>query len=98
MCRLRNIAMRDFQERVTTEHTHAHTDIQTDGRTHRQTPDKVIPMCRYGFAGDTKMCILKNTQTLLCYITYLVSKSESNSKANKELVHKKLRLTIQWGY
>ena len=23
------------------------TDTQTDGRTYRQTPDKVIPMCRY---------------------------------------------------
>ena len=39
MCRLRNIAMRDYQESVTTG--------QTDGRTDRQTPDKVIPMCRY---------------------------------------------------
>ena len=34
-CRLRNIAMRDYQESVTT------------GQTHRQTADKVIPMCRY---------------------------------------------------
>ena len=32
MCRLRNIAMRDYR-----------TDAQTDG----QTPDKVIHMCRY---------------------------------------------------
>ena len=39
MCRLRNIAMRDYQESVTIG--------QTDTRTHRQTPDKVIPMCRY---------------------------------------------------
>ena len=31
MCRMRNIAMRDHQESVTTG----------------QTPDKVIPMCRY---------------------------------------------------
>ena len=29
----------DYQESVTTG--------QTDARTHRQTPDKVIPMCRY---------------------------------------------------
>ena len=35
MCRLRNIAIHDYQESVTT------------GQTHRQTPDKVIPMCRY---------------------------------------------------
>ena len=33
MCRLRNIAMRDYQESVTT------------GQTHRQTPDRMIPMC-----------------------------------------------------
>ena len=39
MCRLRNIAMRDYQESVTIG--------QTDTRTHRQTADKVIPMCRY---------------------------------------------------
>ena len=39
MCRLRNIAMSDYQESVTTG--------QTEGQTDRQTPDKVIPMCRY---------------------------------------------------
>ena len=39
MCRLRNIAMRDYLESVTIG--------QTDTRTHGQTPDKVIPMCRY---------------------------------------------------
>ena len=37
MCRLRNIAMRDYQK----------SDYRTDRRTHTQTPDKVIPMCRY---------------------------------------------------
>ena len=39
MCRLWNIAMRDYQENGTT----GQTDPQTDG----QTPEKVIPMCRY---------------------------------------------------
>ena len=39
MCRLRNTAMRDYQESVTLG--------QTDGWTGRQMPDKVIPMCRY---------------------------------------------------
>ena len=38
MCRLRNIAMRDYQESVTTGQTYTQTD--------RQTPDKVIPMWR----------------------------------------------------
>ena len=43
MCRLRNIAMCDYQESMTTGQTHGQTDTQTD----RQTPDKVIPMCLY---------------------------------------------------
>ena len=43
MCRLPNIAMRDYQESVTTRQT----DGRTDGRTDRQTPDKVIPMYRF---------------------------------------------------
>ena len=46
MCRLRNIAMRDYQENVTTGHT--------DGRTDRQTPDKVILMCRYASQATQK--------------------------------------------
>ena len=36
---LYGVHKRDYQESVTTG--------QTDARTHRQTPDKVIPMCRY---------------------------------------------------
>ena len=47
MCRLRNIAMRDYQESVTIG--------QTDARTHRQTPDKVIPMCRYASQATQKL-------------------------------------------
>ena len=39
MCCLQKIAMRDYQESVTTGQTYSHTD--------RQTPDKVIPMCSY---------------------------------------------------
>ena len=39
MCCLRNIAMRDYQESVTTG--------QTDRQTDRQTPDKVSPTCLY---------------------------------------------------
>ena len=42
MCRLRNIAMRDYQESVTT------------GQTDRKTPDKVIPMCRYALQATQK--------------------------------------------
>ena len=47
MYRLRNIALRDYQESVTTGQTH--------GRTDRQTPDKVIPMCRYASQATQKL-------------------------------------------
>ena len=50
MCRLRNIAMRDYQESVTTGQTHT----RTDGKIDRQTPDKVIPMCRYASQATKK--------------------------------------------
>ena len=40
---LRNIAMCDYQESVTT------------GQMDRQTPDKVIPMCRYASQAKTKI-------------------------------------------
>ena len=46
-CRLRNIAMHDYQENVTTGQTHTRTD--------RQTPDKVIPMCRYASQATQKI-------------------------------------------
>ena len=42
MCRLRNIAMCDYQESVTT------------GQTDRQIPDKAIPMCRYASQATQK--------------------------------------------
>ena len=42
MCRLRNIAMRDYKESVTTEPTD------------RQTQDKVIPMCHYALQATQK--------------------------------------------
>ena len=51
MCRLRNIAMRDYQESVTIG--------KTDTRTHRQTPDKVIPMCCYASQATQKMIVFK---------------------------------------
>ena len=53
MCRLRNIAMRDYQESSTTGQTDTHT--HTDGRTDRQTLDKVIPMCRYASQATQKL-------------------------------------------
>ena len=46
---LYGVHKRDYQESVTTG--------QTDARTHRQTPDKVIPMCRYASQATQKLCI-----------------------------------------
>ena len=46
MRRLHNIVMRDYQENVTTGQTHGQMD--------RQTPDKVIPMCRYTMQATQK--------------------------------------------
>ena len=40
------IAMRDYQESVTTGQTHTRTDGWTDGQS-----DSYVPLC---FAGDTK--------------------------------------------
>ena len=48
MCRLPNMAMRDYQESGTTGQTHTHT----------HTPDKVIPMCRYA-SQATQKCLPK---------------------------------------
>ena len=50
MCRLQNIAMRDYQESVTTGQTHRRTD--------RRMPDKVIPMCRYASQATQKVKLL----------------------------------------
>ena len=43
---LYGVHKRDYQESVTTG--------QTDARTHRQTPDKVIPMCRFASQATQK--------------------------------------------
>ena len=48
MCRLRNIAMCDYQESVTT----GQTDRQTHGQTDAGQSDPYVRLC---FAGDTKM-------------------------------------------
>ena len=47
MCRLRNIALCDYQKSVTT----GQTDIRTDGQTDSTgQSDPYVPLC---FAGDT---------------------------------------------
>ena len=44
MCRLGNIALREYQDSV----------YRTDRLRDRQTPDKVIPMCRYALQATQK--------------------------------------------
>ena len=50
MCRLRNIAMRDYQESVPIGQTDRHTHAQTDAG----QSDPYVPLC---FAGDTKITL-----------------------------------------
>ena len=47
MCRLRNIALRDYQESVTTGQTDTHANGQKDAG----QSDPYVPLC---FTGDTK--------------------------------------------
>ena len=53
MYRLRNIAMSDYQESVTT----GQADRRTDGRTDRQTPDKVTPMLSRPHKNRESSCL-----------------------------------------
>ena len=68
MCRLRNIAMGDYQESVTTGQTH----IQTDRQMERQTQDKVIPMCRYA-SHVTQKCLMPLSDYFImkCCLKYI---------------------------
>ena len=52
---LYGVHKRDYQESVTTG--------QTDARTHRQTPDKVIPMCRYASQATQLDIRMEQTRT-----------------------------------
>ena len=52
MFRLRNIAMRDYQDSVTTGHTHTRTDGRTDEQADAGQSDPYVPLC---LAGDTKI-------------------------------------------
>ena len=72
MCRLRNIAMRDYQESVTTGQTHRRMDERTDRETNAVQSDPYVPIC---FTSDTKTFIFV-TCCLRYYIIicWLVSK------------------------
>ena len=58
--------MRDYHESVTTGQTDRQTDgcVRTDGRTDRQTPDKVIAMCRYASQATHKQGF---NQYIICF-------------------------------
>ena len=51
MCRLRNIAMHEYQESVTTRQTDRHTDRRMDRHTDVGQSDPYVSLC---FTGDTK--------------------------------------------
>ena len=57
MCRLRNIAMRDYQESVTTGQTDTHTHGQTDAG----QSDPYVPLC---FTGNTMRSVCKAGQII----------------------------------
>ena len=61
MCRLRNIAMRDYQESVTSGQTHGRT---ADGQTDAGQSNPYVPLC---FAGDTKIS-MDFTYSLLSFL------------------------------
>ena len=60
---LYGVHKRDYQESVTTG--------QTDTRTHRQTPDKVIPMCRYASQATQKW--VEHACLLLLHILFFLN-------------------------
>ena len=61
MCRLRNKAIRDNQESVTTGQTHTHTDAGQS--------DPYVPLC---FADDTKIKIQNTWMPFLNLYSFLV--------------------------
>ena len=56
----------DYQESVTI----GQTDARTHARTHRQTPDKVIPMCRYASQATQKWYGVKGLVTRNTHVKY----------------------------
>ena len=95
MCRLRNIAMRDYQEKRTYQESviTRQTDRWTDGRTDRQTPDKVIPMCRYASQATQKMA---SFYYLLSVITKTIKVISHNFKVISLSPSRWYRLIQTW--
>ena len=63
---LYGVHKRDYQESV----TFGQTDARTHARTHRQTPDKVIPMCRYASQATQKVGQLWQKSILIYNSSY----------------------------
>ena len=93
MCRLRNIAMRDYKESVTT----GRTDRQTDRRTDRQAADKVIPMCRYASQATQKRygrCLHENHTCYKIYIFCIQIERVTDRYLYQFIYHTKLKLGL----
>ena len=71
MCRLQNIAMRDYQESVTTRQTHTQKNGRTDGQTDARHSDPHVPLC---FAGNTKTVPHHAYKTVKCNLNYYPSR------------------------
>ena len=59
MCRLGNIAVRDYQESVTTRQTHGRTHRRTDTKTDAGQSDPYVPLCFAGNTIKTARCVCK---------------------------------------
>ena len=67
MCHLRNIAMHDYLESVTT----GQTNTRTDGQTDVGPSDPYVPLC---LAGDTKMSLnIREVKILIICIGMLIT-------------------------
>ena len=66
---LYGVHKRDYRESVTI----GQTDARTHARTHRQTPDKVIPMCRYASqATQKRTCAFCDIFALECFVLFFL--------------------------
>ena len=64
---LYGVHKRDYQESVTI----GQTDARTHAHTHRQTPDKVIPMCRYALQATQNRLVSMVFTSLFPYMSIM---------------------------
>ena len=90
MCRLRNIAMRDYQESVTTGQTGTRTDRWTDRQTDTGQSDPYVPLC---FAGDTKygQDQVSGGVRVLCWLAAPIAMFYGNLHSSKVKIGKKVQ-------